>query len=96
MTTRCFSPPLSVSKARHESAVPVDSSACRRDRARTAGTFEREGAEVRIASHQHDVEDGEVERRVRFLRNEGDAPPSASGRRAERTAVQVDRAHGSA
>ena len=35
--------------------------------------FQLEGTEVRIAAHQHDIERGEVERGVGFLRHYGDA-----------------------
>ena len=59
------------------------------------GTFERERAEMGKPSHQHDVEDGEIERRVRFLRNERDAPRDLAVRPVgERTTVERHRAAG--
>ena len=74
MTTRCFSPPLSVANGRASSAaVPVAASASRAI-ARSAGAFELERPEVRIAAHQHHVDDAEIERRLRFLRNDRHAP----------------------
>ena len=42
--------------------------------------FELERAEVRVAAHQHDVEHGEVERAVRFLRHDGDAARELAAR----------------
>ena len=50
----------------------------RRERAasdgQVLGTLERECTEMGKPSHQHDVEDREVERRMRLLGNEREAP----------------------
>ena len=97
MTTRCFSPPLSVPNDRpSNAAVPVASSA-RRAMARSSGPSSANGAEVRVAAHQHDVEHAEVERRVRLLRHEGDPPRGsgatsrpAGGRRARSTPLRLE------
>ena len=67
ITTRCFSPPLSVANDR-DSSARCRSPRARRGRSQIARALELERAEMRIAAHQHHVEDGEVERRVRFLR----------------------------
>ena len=73
MTTRCFSPPLSVANGRVSSAaVPVARERVARDLL-IGGAFELERAEVRVAAHQHHVEHAEVEGRVRFLRHNRDA-----------------------
>ena len=74
MTTRCFSPPLSVANARaSRDAVPVAVKRLACDHL-IRRAFELERAEVRVPSHQHHVDHAEVERRVRFLRHDGDAP----------------------
>ena len=55
--------------------------------------FERERAEVRKAAHQDDVEDGEVEGRVGFLRHDGDSPRDVAARPlGHRPAVERHRA----
>ena len=71
ITTRCFSPPLSVSKWRHSrSAVPVAASA-RRTASRSAARLEAERAEMGVAAHQREIQHGVVEHRVDLLRHHG-------------------------
>ena len=57
ITTRCFSPPLSVANgARLERRRAGRRQRVARDR-QVVGALELERAEVRVAAHQHDVED---------------------------------------
>ena len=92
MTTRCFSPPLSVLKARPSNCpAPVADERPARD-GQILRTFEREGAEMRKPPHQYDVEDAEIKRRLRLLGNERDPPRDLAVRPlGERTAVQRHR-----
>ena len=56
------------------------------------GSFERECTEMRITAHQHDVEDGEVERRVRVLGDECHVAGDLSGRPLDQgSSIEHDR-----
>ena len=96
MTTRCFSPPLSVCEQPRPRTrtCPVASSACCAI-ARSSGPSSANAPRCGKASHQHDVEHGEVERRVRFLRHDGDAARQLAPRPVgQRPAVEGDRPGG--
>ena len=81
MTTRCFSPPLSVRTRAPRSSGAGGGQRLPRD-GEIVRALELERAEMRIASHQHDVEHGEVEGGVRFLRHDGDPPRQLAARQS--------------
>ena len=58
-----------------------------------ARVLERERAQMRVSSHQHHVDDGEVERRMRLLRYHGDSSREiAAGQPLDRTLVDENAA----
>ena len=95
MTTRCFSPPLSVLNRRCSSSpVPVARERIARD-GEIARPFELEQPEMRMPAHQHHLEHGVLEGELRLLRHHrnplSDRRAATAGRAAHRRAAPSQR-----